>query len=529
MEKKKRVAALWFVALTIGMLTVISVLNLRLLFEPAQSLGKGEISAAEFIDKVQEAYPDKFFGKTKLININGLYGRVMGRRVYNGAVLLKNGMLSKTQERLDMEESEAALKVFQSCLEKRGIPFLFVLAPAKADLAGELFPHGVTTNQNANADELLSLLEKDQVNTLDLRPMLSATSEEIEAYFYRTDHHWTPTGALSAVEPITKEMGRVLNKNLDLTYADPELWEKHTVKDWFLGSHGKRVGTLFGGVDDLIYYTPKFETEMSCAIPKHRTLYKGDFSQANIRDEHIIKKDYFGDNPYCVYIGGDYPLVQHRNQIAPNDLKVMLIKDSFMLPEQAFQSALFSEIDVVDPRHFSQCTITEYVDIYQPDIVVMIANPSMEYQGFYKKLDSGNIVERGKARWNIREVIEACSIEIRPGDNPYNYETIATNSMLERGKRYTISFESVDFTQGYSDGVVLSLYDRTMNRVITSGIFDITFCKEHSGFNWTFDMPTDNNHDLQVIAYPGMPGATNGNGAIYHGVKMQVIEQVGWR
>ena len=98
-----------------------------------------------------------------------------------------------------------------------------------------------------------------------------------------------------------------------------------------MGSLGKRVGTYFAGADDFTYYTPNFETKISRFVSNHKTFYKGDFTTANLDLKYLDGKDYFGHNVYCLYIGGDYPLVKHRNIDAPSKTKILLIKDSFSL------------------------------------------------------------------------------------------------------------------------------------------------------------------------------------------------------
>ena len=46
-------------------------------------------------------------------------------------------------------------------------------------------------------DHLLSCLNAAGVNALDMRPQLSQTSEMIQQYFYKTDHHWNPEALCS--------------------------------------------------------------------------------------------------------------------------------------------------------------------------------------------------------------------------------------------------------------------------------------------------------------------------------------------
>ena len=528
MKEKNKKSSVWFLIFTLGFLAGFAVLNFRVLSAPAKSLMNGKIGVTEFIEQVQEAYPKSFRGKSKFIELNGLYGRIMGRRVYNNVVLLKNGMLSERLGERDMKQSADVLADFDSYLKEKGIPFCFIQAPHKTDLAGELYPGGVNAFANENADELLSLLGEQEVQYLDLRPLLVRTPEDVEKWFYKTDHHWTPAAALTALKPITEQMETIFDRQLDLTYTDPAYWEEHRLENWFLGSQGKRVGTQFAGTDDLIWYTPFFDTNMSCAVPKHRSLYKGNFVDSNIREQYINDRDYYGKNAYCVYIGGDYPLVQHRNANAPNNLRVLIIKDSFVLPVQAFFSTLFTEVDVIDPRHFTQSTIAEYVDFFQPDCVLMLVNPSISYSKTYAKLDPTTAREREEYRWQEEQVIIPARIEVSPKDNSNNYSVVTSTPKLEPEKRYIFRFDDVRFTQGESAGLAISLYDATKKEHIMSGVFDIAYCRTHNGFEWVFDVPDRPGSELQLIVYAGLSGETSGNGVVYEEVSLHVLNEIGW-
>ncbi len=363
------------------------VLNLKLAKEPVKSFAEGKTSFKEFVDAVKDEYTsDEFTGKSEFINLNGLFARTVGQRECNDVVRLNNGMLCTVVKKKSMKKQAGAIAELAEDVKEQDIPFLYVQAPYKEDAEDTLFPTGVTSYANENADELLKLLSEKQVETLDLRPMLSETVEQINRYYFKTDHHWNFEGALVGFGEVAKRIAAMFpEEGLDLTYTEPEQWESHTLEDWFLGSRGKRVGVFFGGVDDITWYTPKFETDLVTNIPKNKKVYEGDFNVANLREKYSTSKDYFGHNSYCLYIGGDYPLVQHKNNKPVSELKLLLIKDSYSLPLQSYLSTVFAEIDVVDPRHFTECSIAEYVEQSQPDLVMLMMNPSVFWTSGYKE------------------------------------------------------------------------------------------------------------------------------------------------
>ena len=504
-----------------AVLVLLSAVNLKIVKDPLSKLIRHDIGFEKFVDEVQNGYlSDSFAYKNDFLNLNGLFARLIGRRTLNGVVKLNNGMLGLTLDAGDITAMANEVSKFSDYLGEKNIPFLYIQMPGKESLDGQSSPVGVTFYVNKRADDLLSLLSAEEVNTLDLRPLISQTQEMLEQYFYKTDHHWNSDGAFVAFQEVLNYFHKLFPEgNIDLTYAQTDQWERHSIDDWYLGSQGRRVGIFFGGIDPLIWHTPKFETEMSCAVPYFGWFFRGDFTEANICTKYIEKKVYFDDDPYNVYIGGDYPLVQHRNLYAPSPLKVLMIKDSFTRPLQMYLSTVFQEIDVIDPRYFSECTIAEYVERTEPDIVIFAINPSYVGSHAYNNAYQNFGVEKAitiKAEGSANELITQQNIEVEVSNNQNNYAAYS----LETNMVYQVSFERVDILEGQTEGVGLRLYDKTRNTVLENTIFDIDYCEATDGFSWIFRTP-DTQDEFELLFYAGIYGATAGNGVIYRDVTVE--------
>lgn len=505
------------------------VLNLRLIRGPLARLVKRESDFPQFITEVQTAYTSQPAWKEQFVNLNGLFSRLTGRRVCNDAILLNNGMLcSPSPEEQYVYWVADNVVHFAGALAEEGVPFLYVQAPCKADLEGQLLPEGVDFYANADADNLLNYLTVNGVFTMDLRPGFSATAEQVERNFFRTDHHWTFEAALRALPVILGRMDELLpDRTLDTANAAFDQWEAHTLEDWFLGSLGKRTGVCYGGVDDMTYYTPKFETHISQAVLNHQMFSAGDFVQADMRMEYAQRRDYFNDSPYCIYVGGDYPLVQYRNAGAPNKLRLLLIKDSFSLPLQCYLSTLFTEVDVIDPRYTTagMGSVAQYAALNQPDFVVMMLNPvgglgSEEYAAFGTQMERA----RESALTGARTVIFQGDVELPMSENAYAY--FAVDAALEPGGRYTFHCGRITFLEGgaASGGVMAALFDKDTEAFVNGRIFDVDFCNGSGGFTWRFDVPEGEAGQFQLLLYAGMPGHTQGIELTYRSASLTLEE-----
>jgi len=495
-------------------LFLFSLCNIALPKEAVRKLLRGESTFAEFTNAVHKEYvSDRLKAKHIFIDLNGLFARFSGRRVYNEAILLNNGMLGRQEKSADLDKMADGIKTLADFVEEQGGDFLYVQMPCKMDKEKALLPEGIEYYCNEEIDCVLEKLEDRKVETMDLRTKISTTPEQIEQYYFSTDHHWNYTGAFVGFQEIAQRLARTYpNSGIDLTLTEWNQWESHSLEGQFLGSIGKRVGVWFAGVDDLTYYVPKFETEMSCAVPKYRRLFKGGFYEANMREEFLGEKDLFGQNNYCAYIGGDYPLVQHRNVGAASDLKVLIIKDSYTLPLQAYLSTLFQEIDVVDPRYYDDGTLADYIAGTKPDVVLMCLNVSQFENSRYFNVGVETFVEPG-------ELVQQCAkneIVLEPMDVSWNY----TSVQLEPGMKYLLECEDIYVTEGETSGVVTALYDATTETLLSINIFDIEYCRDKGKFRWTFETPAAGTNKLQLLFYAGVKGQNRNVGTVYQGVTL---------
>ena len=90
-----------------------------------------------------------------------------------------------------------------------------------------------------------------------------------------------------------------------------------------------------------------------------------------IRRDILEDKDIF-TNRYVSYFGADYPEVIIKNKAAENDLKLLIVKDSFGIPFSAFMSLMASETRMLDMRYYKDGTAEEYALEYRPDIVLYV-------------------------------------------------------------------------------------------------------------------------------------------------------------
>ena len=504
--------------LLIGTMTVS---NAAMFTEPARKYLSGETDFSAMTKVISEGYvSDQLQHRYTFIEANGLGTRISGLRFVNDVRLMKNGML--TYGKLpdyptEMVFAATNLKELSDYLDTMGSHLIYAAIPYKSDIVADLIPTGMMDDiPRIRGDNLLRELSERNIDVLDMRDALAGTEERINKYYYRTDHHWNSLGAFEGFRMLMEQL-HSLDPTIDMTYTDLNLWEFHSKANWFLGSHGQRVGTLYAGIDDLIWYTPRFETEMSCIIPKYRFISKGDYAKAELRQRFIDNSYLFTDSNYDLHTGGSFPLVQHRNAQAPNKKRIVLVKESFGVPLQTYFATAFTEVDVFDLRLDVPVSLSDYCAWTKPDYVIYATLPATMLRSSYSVV---GVEEAKKTQLNPtwETVLESTDIYMPVQYVAYHPSMVC--DMLEPGGVYRVSFDSITMSQGASDAVNICLYDVTDRKWIAETIYDIGFCNQNGVEPWTFRVPAES-HWYRLLTYAGLIGDDSGNDALYSGVKVE--------
>ena len=335
-----------------------------------------------FVDGAETAINQDLDRDHLFIQLYGGVQRLSGRRVVEDAVSentvakLSTGALNFVDLQDSAQADEAAVAnaaataAFAQELELLDIPYLYLCAPQKIQRGQQLLPAGVEENGNADADAFLAELEHTGTDYVDLRPLFENNGIYAN-WFFRTDHHWKPEAAFFA----WRELAGVLEERYGF-YTDPALtnlanWETRVLEGFFLGSQGKRVGSLYAGVDDFTIYTPRFDTDLTYSCPSYGFTRTGPFNQSVCFPERVAEQNWFNGNPYTYYAGGDYPMatiVNHNNQDGP---RVLLLRDSFACALTPFLALSCSELITVDLRYY-EGDVTELIRAEEPELVLTL-------------------------------------------------------------------------------------------------------------------------------------------------------------
>lgn len=342
-------------------------------------------SIEENITQIETTVQDNFKSYNNWININGLFQRIMGMTVIQDAgntnvYKLDNKQIIYNLEKIDVDNYFNSIKNLKRVADKNEIDFMYVQLPFKVQSQDNM-PVGVETYGNYNADELVKMIKYEKIPCIDLREIIDDKDVDYSDLFFDTDQHWKPKTAFWAAKIISNRLDEDYGYKIDYGKFDLNNFYIDTKKDWFLGSLGKRTGSWYAGVDDFDIITPKFYTDYkfySLSRDGSEEYRYGDFEETLLKKEFIEKKDYFNINTYAGYTGGDYALNTVINNNAPNDKKILLIRDSFSCAMMPYLTMGVKEITTIDLRHYKKESLIEYIDKNSDnyDMIIVAYNPS---------------------------------------------------------------------------------------------------------------------------------------------------------
>jgi hypothetical protein len=175
----------------------------------------------QFPERYEAYFNDHFAFRTRLVHWNNLLTyKIFSTSASAKVVIGKAGWLflgnhNKYFDEVDyyrnvkpftfgeLRRWQAQLEARRNWLRRRGIQYIFTVAPNKSTIYPEYMPDAIRKIHSASRlDQLIAHMEKHStVRVLDLRPALREAKKVRPAY-YRTDTHWNDWGAYVAYREI---------------------------------------------------------------------------------------------------------------------------------------------------------------------------------------------------------------------------------------------------------------------------------------------------------------------------------------
>ena len=253
------------------------------------------------------------------------------------------------------------LAQLRDVVEGYGGHFYYVAVPGQYTYFSDAYPNFLNNREAYTALEIPAFtqaMEEQGVNLLDMGPVLDQLGKPKE-YYSLADYHYQFEGAYVTYRTILEEISRDLG--LDLTILDESSLTVETLPNPYLGSRGRKIFGLENCGEYLTIGLPKNPIPFTRADNGAETA-AAVYAMPATDTENVL---------YSLYMGGDVgETVIETNR--PGLPSILIYGDSFTNPVECLAYYSFDEMRSIDLRHYKDMTLADYIQTYQPDIVVGI-------------------------------------------------------------------------------------------------------------------------------------------------------------
>lgn len=313
--------------------------------------------SGDWMSDIASYYSDQFPLRNSFVNIKAIAELAMGKRQNHDVILSANDFLVAWEHNPNYEvlsKNLKAINIFGAKMEEQNIPFTFALAGRTVDVAPQVLPRSYPYQVDWDLwNYAFSLVH--QRDTLDLRMSLRLTQLEPQAIYYRTDHHWTTTGAYYGYAS--------LMEHWDMEYMPLDYFDVTEVSDEFYGTIWSSSGMSWIDPDTMEYYRFDGDMDYTTSIPEINKSFDGFYDTS-----YLEQKD-----KYSSFISGNNGVVYvTKNGDNPNRQTLLLVKDSFAHSMVPFL-AIHYDLVIVDMRYYGK-PISKLLETVEVDRVLVLVN-----------------------------------------------------------------------------------------------------------------------------------------------------------
>lgn len=216
--------------------------------------------------------------------------------------------------------------------------------------------NGITTSDQGAAIDYMTASMNANVKSVKIFDPLRAHCKEY--IYFRTDHHWTATGAYYAYEQFAKVKGFTPTPLTDF---------KTNTYEGFLGTFYADTGkssALSKTPDTVVTYTPKSTNSMQFTTREGKKV-----------DWNVVMdvSEYDPSAMYSAFIGGDNPYSLIQNPLLKDGSSCVVIKESYGNAFVPFLVDHYQTVHVIDYRYYEN-NLIDFVKKNKVQDVIFINN-----------------------------------------------------------------------------------------------------------------------------------------------------------
>ena len=303
----------------------------RRYLKEAPKLSAETLSDWSFDDKVESFLADHMPLRDTLVGVNAYFTLYTGRQVGAEVYRDRDGYLVEAPVDFRSDEIETRLLRIAALGEHTGLTPRLLVVPSTGYIRNGRLPKTLAAlYRDADALQMIGRTEG-----VSLVPVAETFKAQGQAWYYRTDHHWTADGAFAAYEAYMRAAGHAP--------LSRDAFYHHTIKD-YVGSTRSRSALWLTRSDTITVDEP-----IDCPVTVTFSDDDKTFDSLFFYD-HLKEYDW-----YPLFLDGNHPVTVIENRNASADAPVLLmVKDSFGNTLAPLLVPSYKTVVMVDPRYYKK-------------------------------------------------------------------------------------------------------------------------------------------------------------------------------
>ena len=342
-----------------------------------------KIGDGRFSEEINIYFADQFPVRDCFVTVKGFVELLFGKGENNGVLLGENEQLavrlytvykSRLERVADMDyyfekNIDASIESLNKWAEKEARPIATILPPRTIDVAASAFDYPTEISDMLNEQIASSVIE--EVNYINLLPIMRDKYDAGEYVYYRTDHHWTTYGAYIAYCELMKSWG------LENDIIPKEAFQVEKVPD-FYGTTWSKAGLKFVDSDTLELWSLGNDAQFTtnCYASKR---VKGEDGKPVIEKEAYstfsswLNRQYLEQkDKYATLLDGTHNEQTVFSNTETGRERLLIVKDSFA---NALVPFLAQHYDLVVVNLANKLTnASSYAEEYDCDRILIVYN-----------------------------------------------------------------------------------------------------------------------------------------------------------
>lgn len=387
-KEKAKFIAIPFITLILG-LFFINVINADKKISESenrvlkQKPVKEDVNDYSYARDYEAYYSDQFAFREELSNIYTKLELAFGKNKVKNYYILDNNWIMPTPVK-NIEESKVIslandLDNMAKVGKESNKEIYYVSTPHKENALAHLYNKNTKGLGNAqkNKDLLKEYINKKDINFIDIDNYFLDyfNKDELESFYFKTDHHWNGIGAFEGFKYIMK----------DMDIAEHISWEDYTISNlnrgFFLGSYNKNLNKIVDENEEIPYVHLKDKNRFKYFQ------YDGE-NEVEIKEEQCFAS---ARNKEEILYGGAYmfgeAFVKIQNENPLIDKKIIIFRDSYQAPTSWLFADIFKEVQLVDPRQVKSVDMScsDILEKSDADIAMFMYN-SVDFEEMIEEM-----------------------------------------------------------------------------------------------------------------------------------------------